>query len=218
MPAAGLIPARETASGQLPAPAVPLQPPSTRRWPGRSKPSSWCWRATPWRPFCEFWQCPTIRRDAVEERVLAGLRERLLHPALLDTFIEEYRTAWNAAQADTQAARKGRAGARSGREEDRRPPLGHRGRHESPLDEGEDGGARGSQAEPRNPGCGGARAGRPADAPEPRRSLPPEDRRSGRCPVRPRSSGPGRRDDARPDLRDPDGTSSGRARWIQDRA
>ncbi|MCD1620948.1 recombinase family protein, partial [Salipiger manganoxidans] len=47
----------------------------------------------------------TIRRDAVEERVLAGLRERLLHPALLDTFVEEYRRAWNAAQADTQAAR-----------------------------------------------------------------------------------------------------------------
>ncbi|WP_432280465.1 zinc ribbon domain-containing protein, partial [Tropicimonas omnivorans] len=52
----------------------------------------------------------TIRRDAVEERVLAGLRERLLHPALLDTFIEEYRTAWNEAQADTQASR-----ARAGR-------------------------------------------------------------------------------------------------------
>jgi site-specific DNA recombinase len=47
----------------------------------------------------------TIRRDAVEERVLAGLRERLLHPALLATFVEEYRRAWNAAQADTQAAR-----------------------------------------------------------------------------------------------------------------
>ncbi|MDT0684511.1 recombinase family protein, partial [Roseicyclus sp. F158] len=52
----------------------------------------------------------TIRRDAVEERVLAGLRECLLHPALLDTFIEEYRTAWNEAQADTQASR-----ARAGR-------------------------------------------------------------------------------------------------------
>ncbi|WP_116087220.1 recombinase family protein [Tropicimonas sp. IMCC34011] len=47
----------------------------------------------------------TIRRGAVEERVLSGLRERLLHPALLDTFAQEYRTAWNAAQADTQAAR-----------------------------------------------------------------------------------------------------------------
>ena len=47
----------------------------------------------------------TIRRDAVAESVLAGLRERLLHPALLDTFVEEYRRAWNAAQADTQAAR-----------------------------------------------------------------------------------------------------------------
>ncbi|MPN10773.1 hypothetical protein SDC9_158070 [bioreactor metagenome] len=47
----------------------------------------------------------TIRRDAVEERVLAGLRERLLHPALLDTFVEEYRTAWNATQAETQAER-----------------------------------------------------------------------------------------------------------------
>ncbi|MBN8190510.1 recombinase family protein, partial [Salipiger thiooxidans] len=53
----------------------------------------------------------TICRDAVEERVLAGLRARLLHPALLDTFVEEYRTAWNAAQADTQAAR-----AKAGRE------------------------------------------------------------------------------------------------------
>ena len=47
----------------------------------------------------------TIRRDAVEERVLAGLRQRLLHPALLATFVEEYRRAWNAAQADTQAVR-----------------------------------------------------------------------------------------------------------------
>ena len=47
----------------------------------------------------------TILRAAVEERVLAGLRERLLHPALLDTFVEEYRMAWNATQAETQAAR-----------------------------------------------------------------------------------------------------------------
>ncbi|MCE8417421.1 recombinase zinc ribbon domain-containing protein [Rhodovulum sulfidophilum] len=48
----------------------------------------------------------TIRRDAVEERVLAGLRERLLHPALLDTFVEEYRTAWNAAQASRARAER----------------------------------------------------------------------------------------------------------------
>ncbi|TQS69886.1 recombinase family protein [Rhodobacteraceae bacterium] len=47
----------------------------------------------------------TIRRGAVEERVLTGLRERLLHPALLDAFIVEYREAWNAAQADTQTVR-----------------------------------------------------------------------------------------------------------------
>ncbi|MFY1709853.1 recombinase family protein [Tritonibacter mobilis] len=61
-------------------------------------------------------------------------------------------------------------------EEDRRSPLSHRGRYVSPLDEGEDDGARGSQAAPHRAKCGGARAGRPADAPEPRRSLPSEDR------------------------------------------
>ncbi|GGG66326.1 hypothetical protein GCM10011415_11370 [Salipiger pallidus] len=47
----------------------------------------------------------TIRHDAVEQRVLAGLRERLLHPAVLRTFVEEYRMALNAAQADTRAKR-----------------------------------------------------------------------------------------------------------------
>ena len=47
----------------------------------------------------------TISRDVVEERVLSGLRDRLLHPALLDAFIEEYRAAWNAAHVSTQAAR-----------------------------------------------------------------------------------------------------------------
>lgn len=39
----------------------------------------------------------TIRRDALEERVLGGLRERLMHPDLIAAFVEEYRRAFNAA-------------------------------------------------------------------------------------------------------------------------
>lgn len=47
----------------------------------------------------------TITRHAVEERVLRGLQDRLLHPDLLDVFVEEDRPAWNAAHAGTRAAR-----------------------------------------------------------------------------------------------------------------
>ncbi|ETX10766.1 recombinase, partial [Roseivivax halodurans JCM 10272] len=47
----------------------------------------------------------TISREAVEERVLGGLQNRLLRPELVDAFVEEYRMAWNAAHAGTQAAR-----------------------------------------------------------------------------------------------------------------
>jgi len=46
----------------------------------------------------------TITRDALEERVLRGLQDRLLHPDLMDVFVEEYRLAWNAAHVETQAA------------------------------------------------------------------------------------------------------------------
>jgi site-specific DNA recombinase len=48
----------------------------------------------------------SIERDAVEARVLTGLKDRLLHPDLLAVFIEEYRLAWNAAQAGATAARE----------------------------------------------------------------------------------------------------------------
>jgi site-specific DNA recombinase len=48
----------------------------------------------------------TITRDIVEERVLTGLRESLLHPALITTFVEEYRRAFNAEAAGADAARK----------------------------------------------------------------------------------------------------------------
>ena len=47
----------------------------------------------------------TITRHALEERVLCGLQDRLLHPDLLDVFVEEYRLAWNSAHAGTQAVR-----------------------------------------------------------------------------------------------------------------
>lgn len=37
----------------------------------------------------------TILREMVEERVLTGLRDSLLHPKLLEVFVEEYRRAFN---------------------------------------------------------------------------------------------------------------------------
>ncbi|MFN3314739.1 MAG: zinc ribbon domain-containing protein [Hyphomonas sp.] len=52
----------------------------------------------------------TIRRDAPEERVLGGLRGRLMNPKLITAFVEEYRRAFNAAagrrSSDHDASRK----------------------------------------------------------------------------------------------------------------
>ncbi|MEH6775936.1 MAG: zinc ribbon domain-containing protein [Cereibacter changlensis] len=48
----------------------------------------------------------TISREAVEARVLGGLKDRLMHPDLVAAFVEEYRRAWNAAQAGAGAARE----------------------------------------------------------------------------------------------------------------
>ena len=45
----------------------------------------------------------TIEREDVEERVLGGLNDRLMHPALIDIVVEEYRQAWNATQAGASA-------------------------------------------------------------------------------------------------------------------
>ena len=47
----------------------------------------------------------TILRDVVEDRVLTGLRESLLHPKLISSFIEEYRLVFNAAAAGADADR-----------------------------------------------------------------------------------------------------------------
>ena len=47
----------------------------------------------------------TITRDEIEDRVLGGLKEHLLHPDLVAAFIEEYRHAWNEAQAGAGADR-----------------------------------------------------------------------------------------------------------------
>jgi len=52
----------------------------------------------------------TIKREVVEERVLSGLKHRLLSPELLGHFKEEYRKAFNAsanrAAQDRQKAAK----------------------------------------------------------------------------------------------------------------
>ena len=47
----------------------------------------------------------TIQREELEARVLDGLREKLLHPDLITTFVEEYRKAFNAAAGDRCSAR-----------------------------------------------------------------------------------------------------------------
>ena len=47
----------------------------------------------------------TIEREVVEDRVLTGLRDSLLHPKLISTFIEEYRLAFNATAAGADAER-----------------------------------------------------------------------------------------------------------------
>lgn len=46
----------------------------------------------------------TILREEVENRVLDGLREKLLHPELIAAFVEEYRKAFNAAAGDRSGA------------------------------------------------------------------------------------------------------------------
>jgi site-specific DNA recombinase len=48
----------------------------------------------------------TITREVVEDRVLTGLRDSLLHPDLITTFVEEYRRAFNAEAAGADAARE----------------------------------------------------------------------------------------------------------------
>jgi DNA invertase Pin-like site-specific DNA recombinase len=48
----------------------------------------------------------TIEREVVEDRVLTGLRDSLLHPGLIATFVEEYRRAFNAEAASADAARE----------------------------------------------------------------------------------------------------------------
>jgi hypothetical protein len=48
----------------------------------------------------------TIEREVVEDRVLTGLRDTLLHPDLIATFVEEYRRAFNAEAAGADAARE----------------------------------------------------------------------------------------------------------------
>ncbi len=48
----------------------------------------------------------TIEREVVEDRVLTGLRDNLLHPDLIATFVEEYRRAFNAEAAGADAARE----------------------------------------------------------------------------------------------------------------
>ena len=47
----------------------------------------------------------TILREVVEDRVLIGLRDNLLHPKLIATFVEEYRRVFNAQAAGADANR-----------------------------------------------------------------------------------------------------------------
>ena len=48
----------------------------------------------------------TIEREVVEDRVLTGLKDSLLHPDLIATFLEQYRRAFNAEAAGADAARE----------------------------------------------------------------------------------------------------------------
>ena len=48
----------------------------------------------------------TVEREIVEDRVLTGLRDRLLHPDLISTFVEAYRLAFNATAAEAVTAHK----------------------------------------------------------------------------------------------------------------
>jgi hypothetical protein len=45
----------------------------------------------------------TIGRAEVEERVMLGLQQSLMHPDLIAAFVEEYRVAFNASAADASA-------------------------------------------------------------------------------------------------------------------
>ena len=53
----------------------------------------------------------TIERDDVEDRVLSGLKHRLLSPDLLEHFTEEYRKAFNASAAEAAQDRQKAAAA-----------------------------------------------------------------------------------------------------------
>ena len=53
----------------------------------------------------------TIERDDVEDRVLSGLKHRLLSPDLLEQFTEEYRKAFNASAAEAAQDRQKAASA-----------------------------------------------------------------------------------------------------------
>ena len=46
-----------------------------------------------------------IHRDEIEHRVLDGLRDKLMHPALLAQFIAEYHREWNLSRKDEDTAR-----------------------------------------------------------------------------------------------------------------
>jgi site-specific DNA recombinase len=46
-----------------------------------------------------------IHRSEVEARVLAGLRDKLLHPALLAEFVAEYHREWNASRKEEDTTR-----------------------------------------------------------------------------------------------------------------
>ncbi|MBK5927294.1 recombinase family protein [Rhodobaculum claviforme] len=46
-----------------------------------------------------------IKREELEARVLDGLRDRLMHPALVAEFLAEYQREWNRHQTDETAAR-----------------------------------------------------------------------------------------------------------------
>ena len=48
----------------------------------------------------------TITREALEDRVLTGLRDSLLHPKLLEVFVEEYHRAFNQTAASANASRE----------------------------------------------------------------------------------------------------------------
>lgn len=48
----------------------------------------------------------TIEREIVEDLVLRGLRDRVVHPNLISPFVEEYRLGFNATAAEALGAHK----------------------------------------------------------------------------------------------------------------